>query len=510
MVIEFARDVFIPLGQAGADLVDDTRSWVDDNGHRLSDRLWLARQYDRQQIDNILRDAVVRGRDPIQVARDLEDYLTPENQLIRNPETGRLSRKAKRDAAGNVMRDAEGRIILDQPKGVLTRTPRGGAGNYAARRLARTEMTRAFGQATLQAAELNPMVEGIKWSLSGSHTESDVCNDNAGRSSRGMDRGEYRLSEVPRYPGHPNCRCVLSPVAVKDVDAVVAQLKAEAEALPEEQVASVSTTPASMLEQRAAEALRQNLIRAEDHEQLIAALRAGELSPSDIADFTRETDALLEIAEKRQDIGGAIDIANYATSRDELLSTVSDATQQWRVVMTDAERDAMNAYKMQQSGNINRYLRRGETVNMSPEGAQRLISGMDDAFAKAGEFDRDVKLFRGVSFNDNFANQVAPDEWRNLTPGQTITDKGFVSTTHKEGGVGFGSSVGRAQSGVRQYQLQIYAPKGTKGIATDWLTEDKIAGKEGEVLLNRGTSFLVRSVDEVANGQFKVALEVLP
>jgi hypothetical protein len=212
--VDISREVFIPLGQAGADAFDDTRSWVAPNGYRLSDRLWLAGQHDREQIDNILRDGLARGSDPIQVARDLEDYLTPEAQLARYPLDYPDPKKA-------------GRVkpFSQQPRGVATRTPRGGMGNAAARTLARTEMTRAFGQATEQAAALNPFVEGIKWSLSGRHDESDICNDNAGRSSRGMDRGEYRLNEVPRYPGHPNCRCVLSPVTVKDTDAVVEQLR---------------------------------------------------------------------------------------------------------------------------------------------------------------------------------------------------------------------------------------------------------------------------------------------
>jgi predicted ABC-type ATPase len=194
MSVDIAREVFTPLGQAGADAFDDTRSWVDDNGRRLSDRLWLAKEADRNAIDTILRGAIASGDDPLKAAKRLEDYLTPVGQATQ------------------------------------TATPRSGMGNYAARRLARTEMTRAFGQATEQAAALNPFVEGIKWSLSGRHDESDICNDNAGRSSRGMDRGEYRLHEVPRYPGHPNCRCVLSPVTVKDTDAVVDQIKRDLDA----------------------------------------------------------------------------------------------------------------------------------------------------------------------------------------------------------------------------------------------------------------------------------------
>jgi hypothetical protein len=192
VAIDIAREVFIPLGQAGADAFDDTRTWVDPNGRRLSDRLWLARQADRDAIDAILRGAVASGDDPLKAAKRLEDYLTPVGAATR------------------------------------TATPRSGMGNYAARRLARTEMTRAFGQATLQAAALNPFVEGVKWNLSGAHSKPDECDSKARRSSRGMEPGEYTLRDVPSYPTHPNCLCYLSPVTVKDTDAVVERLRREA------------------------------------------------------------------------------------------------------------------------------------------------------------------------------------------------------------------------------------------------------------------------------------------
>ncbi|MBA3580733.1 MAG: hypothetical protein H0W42_12210 [Gemmatimonadaceae bacterium] len=224
MVLEFARDVFVPLGQAGADAFDDTRSWVDPRGYRLSDRLWNARKADRDAIDRILREAIVAGDDPLAAARRLEDYLLPSARPVRDPRTGRLVRW-KRDELGNLLRDSGGRLISAQPIGAITRTPRSGAGSYAARRLARTETTRAFGQATMQAAALNPFVSGVKWNLSGSHPEPDECDSNARRSSQGLPRGVYRSGDEPRYPNHPNELCYLSPYVAEDTDAVIDQLR---------------------------------------------------------------------------------------------------------------------------------------------------------------------------------------------------------------------------------------------------------------------------------------------
>jgi hypothetical protein len=189
LVIELARDIFIPLGQVGADAFDDTARWVDPNNRRLSDRLWLARQADRDAIDAILRGAVVSGDDPLKAAKRLEDYLTP---------AGRKT---------------------------TTRTPRSGMSNYAARRLARTEVSRAFNEARRQAAVRTPFVEGVKWNVSGNHPKADDCDDKARRSSRGMPAGVYRFGDEPRMPTHPNCRCFWTPVAVDDTVGVVAQLR---------------------------------------------------------------------------------------------------------------------------------------------------------------------------------------------------------------------------------------------------------------------------------------------
>lgn len=147
-----------------ARVVTDTRTWVDPNGRRLSDRLWKAREADRAAIDNLLRNAIA-------------------------------SKNHRRTAVANLMRY----IQPGEPGGL-----------YAARRLLRTEVARATGEAVVMAAKRNPLTRGIKWNLSGLHTEADICDDRARRSSRGMGRGVYLPSEVPPYPGHPNCLCYLT------------------------------------------------------------------------------------------------------------------------------------------------------------------------------------------------------------------------------------------------------------------------------------------------------------
>ncbi len=174
----------------------DETTWRDPNNRRLSDRLWSARRTDRDAIDAILRESIARGDDPLLTAERLEAYLTP----------------AGRKTTTELPRPASGR--------------ENATGNHAARTLARTETTRAFGLAGLQANALNPFVRGSKWNKSNRHRGDDVCDRNAARDS-GLGPGVYRHGEFPSYPGHPNCICFETPVVVEDTDAVIAQLRRE-------------------------------------------------------------------------------------------------------------------------------------------------------------------------------------------------------------------------------------------------------------------------------------------
>lgn len=211
-----ARVVFRPLGSsAAARLLDPTRSWVDPNGYTLSGRLWRARQADRDAIEALLLECLARGLDALTTAKLLEDYLMPAAQLTRYPADH--PNPAKR-----------GRVkpLAEQPKGVATRTPRSGLGNYAARRLVRTEVTRAFGAGTVEGIAANEFAEGVRWNLSGVHREEDECTDHAAASSAGMGPGEYRLGEMPAYPAHPHCRCYLTPVLADEAE-VIRRIRAD-------------------------------------------------------------------------------------------------------------------------------------------------------------------------------------------------------------------------------------------------------------------------------------------
>lgn len=156
--------------------LDDTRSWVDPNGHRLSDRIWSARQDVRRRIDQELRLGIVRGTSPVDVASRLEQFLTP---------TGAQARS---------------RVVL-RPGDEL------GTGSYSARRLARTELTRARAQATVEVASRIPTTRGMKWNLSNRHPKTDQCDINATQDRYGLGSGVYPLTALPTLPSHPHDSC---------------------------------------------------------------------------------------------------------------------------------------------------------------------------------------------------------------------------------------------------------------------------------------------------------------
>lgn len=171
---------------------DPFHLWVDPNGYRLSDRGWNTAQEARAAIDALLDHEIGRGTAAVDIAKKLDAYLWPEAAAQR------------------------------------TRTPYGEDGSYWARRLARTEITAAAGRSLVNAAMGNPFVSGIKWNLSLSHPEMDICDEHASGGEAGD--GVYGKTGLPAYPAHPNCICFLTQEVTATPEQINAQLEAWIEA----------------------------------------------------------------------------------------------------------------------------------------------------------------------------------------------------------------------------------------------------------------------------------------
>lgn len=198
----FQSPVLKQIRQAKSDAHDDTHSWVDPGGYQLSDRIWRQKKHVREWIEEEIRVALQYGEDALVLAERLEAGLHPALQPVRT---------------------ADGKIINTGAKGVLTNTPRGGAGSYSARRLARTEITRAHGVTVDKSAEALGLP--VQWNLSNRHPKIDICDENASGSSAGLPKGVYHVSECPQYPAHPHCLCTKTTYDDRTEDEIVDYLR---------------------------------------------------------------------------------------------------------------------------------------------------------------------------------------------------------------------------------------------------------------------------------------------
>jgi hypothetical protein len=123
--------------------------------------------------------------------------------------TGLVNRKVQQGmilgkSAKDIAKDVSGLIKPDVAGGV----------SYAAMRLARTELNNAFKTAQEERYKDEPWTIGMKWNLSKSHPERDICNEHAEADLHGLGAGVYPVGQRPK--SHPNCLCYLTPEQMEE------------------------------------------------------------------------------------------------------------------------------------------------------------------------------------------------------------------------------------------------------------------------------------------------------
>lgn len=154
-------------------------------GLKLDDHIWNKNQNYRKNISNVLTSGVATGEDCVTVARALEKYI-------------KNGKKTFAKDYPNMMARMGGRVPEDI--------------SYEALRLARTEMTSAYGLGTMKSATLNPVNRGVRFILSASHPEYDICDIHCGLDDYDLGPGGYPLDHAPDYPFHPNCLCIMTQI----------------------------------------------------------------------------------------------------------------------------------------------------------------------------------------------------------------------------------------------------------------------------------------------------------
>lgn len=83
---------------------------------------------------------------------------------------------------------------------------------YFARRIARTEMARAYNDGFIAKWTADDDCIAFKWKMSTAHPFCDICDMYAEADLYGMGPGIFPKDKVPTLPVHPNCMCHLRPV----------------------------------------------------------------------------------------------------------------------------------------------------------------------------------------------------------------------------------------------------------------------------------------------------------
>ena len=151
------------------------------DGKSLSRRIWNRTDQLQGSIEDILTQGIAQHRSALQIAQDLEAYVSP---------------KAKMPVSWlTLYPDIPFERQID----------------YNAQRLARTAINHAYWAANMAAAKANPFCRAMHWQLSPSHYErqvtrfgEDICDAYASYDE-GLGRGNFPIDDVPMP--HAQCLC---------------------------------------------------------------------------------------------------------------------------------------------------------------------------------------------------------------------------------------------------------------------------------------------------------------
>jgi hypothetical protein len=172
------------LVRIGTEAAQYVQHLVAADGLQLSDRVWRIDRHARDVVSNTIQQAVIQGKSASDAA---EQFLQRGDRIP--PE---LAAKIGKADALRISKDA-GMALMS------------GEGNPLenAKRLFRTEINRAHGEAYQSAAFEHPDVIGTRFLLSPNHPRTDICDMHAKVNRYGLGPGIYPKDKSP-WPAHPN------------------------------------------------------------------------------------------------------------------------------------------------------------------------------------------------------------------------------------------------------------------------------------------------------------------
>lgn len=146
----------------------------------LTERIKRVQDGSTKTVRNIIAVGMEEGKSAVDIAKDVEQYVKPEEKLLRVSPYKWYRDRFPSFTAKN---------IKDIPPGSIS---------YNSFLIARTETAYTYRNTTIALNKNKPWVIGYDWNLSRSHPEPDICD-------KWAEDSPYKPGHLPS--GHPNCIC---------------------------------------------------------------------------------------------------------------------------------------------------------------------------------------------------------------------------------------------------------------------------------------------------------------
>lgn len=195
-------------------------------GWSLSNAIWGHTKNFNEKITNIVARGTAQGKGALEIAKDLERFVSPteakESRIIR-------SWVYRKDENGNWIyeKNPDGTIKHDE-NGVPIRkkfseTYFPGRVDYNAQRLARTMISHAYQQSFEAVNRNDPFVIGYRWVTSNFHGRvCEICREREETDQYGLGTGVFPKDELPL--DHPNGMCTFEAVIPDDMETIATRL----------------------------------------------------------------------------------------------------------------------------------------------------------------------------------------------------------------------------------------------------------------------------------------------
>jgi len=174
----------INLNNISDDAVRLVAHQVAEDGLQLSDRLWRNQLHAKEVVGRSIQNAIIQGHSASEAARNfIAQGQSVPLDIMRREGAAKATSIAK--STGAQLMTGKGSPLAN------------------AKRLFRTEINRAHGEAYKASAQQHPDAIGTRFLLSPQHRETDICDMHAKVNRYGLGAGVYPFGKSP-WPAHPN------------------------------------------------------------------------------------------------------------------------------------------------------------------------------------------------------------------------------------------------------------------------------------------------------------------